>query len=48
MARPRPVAHAWAGGIERGAGIVNPAAGKDGGGLAVRTANWYESVKYWI
>ncbi len=31
------------GGTECGGGIVNPAAGKDGGGLAVRTANWYES-----
>jgi hypothetical protein len=30
-----------AGGTECDGGIVNPAAGKAGGGFAVRTANWY-------
>ncbi|HEY4847967.1 MAG TPA: hypothetical protein VIH87_09295 [Methylocella sp.] len=46
---PAKVAHAWfQAGTECGGGIVNPAAGKDGGGLAVRTANWYESIKVWI
>jgi hypothetical protein len=32
-----------AGGTECGGGIVNLAAGKDGSGLAVRTAIWFES-----